>query len=549
MNIDKLKSISFRLCIHGLLALAIALCLMLPALIFNSFSPSNVIWFSEKYYWIFFGFALLLAACRSHTFIAVVLGLLCLLEITQFASLAYFGDYINPFWIHQMFIEAADVSQEALASTKNLYFVPLSALLPYASAFLLIYATKKARFKLPFMTILVALILIFPGIRMKVHSDSDDIFSFFPVISDPSLANSLQSYYAWLNFILIPGQDTENLPEFPPYQTENIPLLHEKMNVVVVMGESATPNHMSLYGYPRKTTPNLDALAAETDQLITKLGISAANATRSALPAFYTAQYHPLDTKPVQNQNTNLFTLAKKQGFKTFYISAQNINCLNGVNTKDIDFIAAFDHHRSLFSRKKDDGIIELLHQLELSDKNFIILHQRNSHSPYAVNYSHRPEFDVFSSENPTREQNHIDTYDNSILYSDWLYDEVIKYFKTMPESPPSYIFITSDHGEMFGENGLWGHNHMDMENFKVPLIYYGIHADPGFTGKIREEKVITHYQLSLYTAELLGTRIINPGEEEGIFYVNGVAAFGRSGYLRFRITEEGSIEEIELMR
>lgn len=549
MKIPYLK-IFTRLCVHGLLSFAIALCLMLPGLLFTWFHPANMLWFNEKYFWIFCGFALLLTGCGRFLFIALVLGILGLLEITQFASLAYFGDFINPFWIQQMFIEAKDVGQEAISSTFRLYFVPVSVIIPYTCSGLLLYATKKFRWKLPYMPLLVTLILIFPGVRMKVHSDSDDIFSFFPIISDPSLVNSLQSYYAWLNFILLPTGSSEARQVFPAYELEHHDLPEQKRTVVLVMGESATPNHMSLYGYPRTTTPRLEALAKENDAFIARLGIASANATRSSLPAFYTVQYHPLDTLPIQSQTSNLFKLAKAQGFSTFYISAQNINCLNGVNTSYIDFIAAFDHHQKLFQTKKDDAILELLKNLNLSDRNFIVLHQRNSHSPYAGNYSHRPEFDVFSSENATREEQHINTFDNSIRYSDWLYAEIIAYFRKIAAADGStHIFITSDHGEMFGENGLWGHNHMDMENFKVPLMYYGIGADPRFVDTIRSQKVIPHYTLGLSIAELFGVTIRNPSEENTIFYANGVAAFGKSGYLRFRISPEGAIQDIRLLR
>lgn len=541
-----LKNFS-RVLVHLIASLVVAFCLMLPGLIFKHFVSSNLIWFSYKYFWIFFAFALVLSACRNLGFIFSVLGILCLLEITQYASLAYFGDFINPFWVQQMLIEAFDVGQEAISSAGRFYFVPIAVLVPYICAGLVFFVTGSRRFKIPFMAVIVVLVLIFPGIRMKVHSDSKDIFSFFPIISDPSLVNSLNTYYAWMNFILIPPAEASKGTDFPAYIIKKKSSPSDKINVVVVMGESATPNHMSLYGYSRKTTPLMDELAEKDENFLARMGISAANATRSSLPIFYNVQYHPLDTNIIKNQPANLFKLAKSQGFKTFYISGQYINCLNGVNASYIDYVAAFDQNEDLFRAKKDDAIIELMKGLELSDRNFIILHQRNSHAPYAGNYINRPEFDVFKADGKSREVYQVNTYDNSILYSDWIYSEVIKHFKSLSDKWKSYVFISSDHGEMFGENGLWGHNHLDIENFKVPFIYYGIGADPSITENIRDKKVVTHYDLGNYIARIFGLEIINPFQEKGTYYANGVAAFGRSGYLSFKINDEGVIRDVKV--
>lgn len=544
---DFFKNKLSRVLVHLLTAFIVAFCLMLPGLIFKHFVPSNYIWFSSKYFWIFFGFGIALTACRSFGFILSVLGILCVLEITQYGSLAYFGDYINPFWVQQMLIEALDVGQEAISSAGRFYFVPVAVIIPYLCAGLVLFLTKSMRFKIPYMTILVILVLVFPGVRMKLHSDSKDIFSFFPLLSDPSLVNSLNTYYAWVNFVLITPAEAAKGPEFPAYIIEKKKTPADKINIVVVMGESATPNHMSLYGYDRKTTPRLDAIAANDDNFVFRQGISAANATRSSLPLFYNVQYHPLDVNMVKNQPANLFRLAKSQGFRTFYISAQYMNCLNGVNASFIDYMAAFDQKEDLFREKKDDAIIELMKGLDLSDRNFIILHQRNSHSPYAANYSHRPEFDVYKADGRSREDYQINTFDNSILYSDWLYSEIIGYFKGLSPKWQSYIFITSDHGEMFGENGLWGHNHLDMENFKVPFIYCGIGADQEFTEKMKKVVLATHYDIGNYIADLFGLSIVNPGQEKGVYYLNGVAAYGRSGYMSFRLTDTGIIDDVKV--
>lgn len=99
----------------------------------------------------------------------------------------------------------------------------------------------------------------------------------------------------------------------------------------------------------------------------------------------------------------------------------------------------------------------------------------------------------------------------------------------------------------MFGENGLWERNHLDMENFKVPFIYYGIGSEPEFNERMKKTDIVTHYDLGGLIAGLFGLEIVNPGLKKGLLYANGVAAYGRSGYIGFVLNGSGSIENISV--
>jgi len=47
----------------------------------------------------------------------------------------------------------------------------------------------------------------------------------------------------------------------------------------------------------------------------------------------------------------------------------------------------------------------------------------------------------------------------------------------------------------------------------------------------------------------MLGYDIRNPAEEDGIVYVNGVASLGRSGYMRFRVTDDGERRDLRVIQ
>ena len=521
-----------QLSVNGAVALAVVVTLMAPAYLFPWFSDQPVTWYREKYFWMFLAFGFILASCRSFKVVASTLGLLAVLEFTQFGSLAYSGDYITPFSIGLMFVEFAEVGETAFANTNHFLYVPFIVLVPYASCLWAIRATWEQQYKIKGFTILIILFLAFPAIRVNTHSDRNDILKFFPVTANPTLVNTLNSYAIWLTVLVPEKFQKRESTHYQAYSIEKNGAYRGPMTIIVVMGESLTPNHMSLYGYNRKTTPFLDSLTGNPN-FIYKKGFSAATATRSTLPMFYNLQYNPLDEDILKRQRTNLFHLAKKNGFKTFYISAQNSNCLNGVQVSSIEQMVTSDTQEELFLREKDEGLLELVRNIELGERNFIVLHQRNIHLPYQANTSHRPNFIKFPYEGLSYQEASFNAYDNALLYADFLYRQLITEV-VQKQQQPVYCFFTSDHGEELGENGRWGHDKLTINTSMVPFMFYGRNVEPAFKDKFLGLHMPTHYELGILLAELLGYTIHNPYEEKDVVYVNGVASFGKSGYMRF---------------
>ncbi len=522
-----------RVASHLACAAAVSLALLLPAWIFHFFSSVRLTWFSSKYFWIFFSFGIVLAACRSFKVILATLALLGLLEITQFGSLAYQGDFINPYTIGQMFIEMADVAEAAAAGFSHLYWVPLVVLVPYSLLALVLWFLRRRLLKSRWAAVGVILFLLFPAIRIHTHSDRKDILKFFPVVTTPTLANTLNSYSVWATVLLPQSLTDGKSADFKPYRLKEIGLPRSGMSVILVMGESFTFRRMSLYGYERQTTPFLDKLASE-GKLIAQKGISAANATRSTMPMFYNLQYNPLNSEVLKAQEANLFRLAKKHGFRTIYISAQKANCLNGVQTSFIDTMITYDTASEIFDRFHDEGLLRLLKNVTFADRNFIVLHQRNIHAPYARNYAHRPQIARFPTKNLDFKTANGNAYDNAVLYNDFLYSQLLEYIESKFE-PPVYLFFTSDHSELFGQHGLFGHDHLVLESYMVPIMFYGLGAENSFVERFKKLRWPTHYELGKLIANRLGFRIDNPNEKPGYFYANGVSSLGRSGYLYCR--------------
>ncbi len=532
-----------KLTVNLILSLLASICLLLPDYLFSFFHNAYRIEFRQlQYFIIFFVFGFILISSKNYRLTCFVLILFAFFEITQFCSLAYFNDYIDPYSIELMFEEVAEISLVAGNSFFSLLYAPLIVIIPYLILFFVIKKSWKSQLKIKFFSILLIIFLIFPAVRIPFQRD---ILRVFPYKKLPSLANSLNSYSAFF-FYFLPKKFTQDEgKKFLPYEIVKKKDV-QKTTIVFVVGESFTFSRMSLFGAKNDTTPRLNLLKNDKN-FIYKKGFSSATATRATMPLLFNIQYNPMNQDIIKKQNSNMFKLAKDAGFKTFFISAQSSNCLTGIGTKFIDYFVSFDSKKDIFEKYKDEGLLKIAKSLDLGDQNFIVLHQRNIHDPFINNYNHRKEFIKFPVSNHlSYDEKRKNAYDNGVLYNDFLISEIIKYYKSLGEK--TYIFVTSDHGEAFGEKrGYYGHTKLIEACYSVPFLFYSNNTDGEIEKEVKEKFYPTHYEVGNLIAECMGYEIKNPNLEENIYYVNGPAAFGMSGYAKIKKNKKEKKFEIKI--
>jgi lipid A ethanolaminephosphotransferase len=125
------------------------------------------------------------------------------------------------------------------------------------------------------------------------------------------------------------------------------------------------------------------------------------------------------------------------------------------------------------------DGLPELL--ADIKQDTLIVLHTVGSHGPTYYNRypdsfkKFAPTCDTADIQNCTREQV-INTYDNTILYTDYIVSSAIDMLKSHPEYESGLIYV-SDHGESLGENNVYLHGFpyklAPKEQKHVPMILW----------------------------------------------------------------------------
>jgi glucan phosphoethanolaminetransferase (alkaline phosphatase superfamily) len=124
-------------------------------------------------------------------------------------------------------------------------------------------------------------------------------------------------------------------PDIPEIQSNK-----KLPNIIYVVGESLTLEHMSLYGYHRETTPGLERLDREKKIIPFNNAVSIGTKTRISVPYMLTG-LEGIDPKGVIYQTPTIFNYAKAAGYKTAFITSQDFSwggMKNLIVDEDIDY-------------------------------------------------------------------------------------------------------------------------------------------------------------------------------------------------------------------
>jgi lipid A ethanolaminephosphotransferase len=128
-----------------------------------------------------------------------------------------------------------------------------------------------------------------------------------------------------------------------------------------------------------------------------------------------------------------------------------------------------------------DEILLDGLEQKILKEKRdtIVVLHLKGSHGP-AYYKRYPPAFEQFKPTCKTNDLSQcnkselVNTYDNTILYTDHMIGEVIKRARELSKDYATAVMYVSDHGESLGEGGLFLHglpySIAPDEQTKVPM-------------------------------------------------------------------------------
>jgi len=213
---------------------------------------------------------------------------------------------------------------------------------------------------------------------------------------------------------------------------------------ILIIGESARRASWSVYGYERKTTPFLEQLGGEA--VFFQHAVADANYTARVVPILLTGMSP--DRFDMASVRGNLVDLAREAGYSTAWLMNQDphISLAVGVHADQMHYPPPISSVMSGHLPRDEVLLPDLQRALERRGAaQFIGLHVIGSHWEYLSRYP--PSFERYdvghdlgfmSASSPRSGQHVVNSYDNSVIYTDWFLQQVIERARKLSVRPPS---------------------------------------------------------------------------------------------------------------
>jgi arylsulfatase A-like enzyme/Flp pilus assembly protein TadD len=240
--------------------------------------------------------------------------------------------------------------------------------------------------------------------------------------------------------------------------------------IILVSIDTCRADYLSCYGYPRRTTPNIDAIARQSVRF--EQAISPVPLTLPAHSSMLTGTIPPYHgvrdnlTYKFRDRNTTIAEILQENGYRTgAIISAFVLDARFGLNqgfeTYNDDFIEARQYGAYLERKAHETSEFACRWiQKHRDEKFFLFLHYFDPHDAYVPP---EPFASMFADK----------LYAGEIAYTDHCIGQVIRKLKELGLYDSALIIIVGDHGESLWEHAEETHGYFIYQStVKIPLIF-----------------------------------------------------------------------------
>ena len=270
-------------------------------------------------------------------------------------------------------------------------------------------------------------------------------------------------------------------------------MFKDKPNIYIVLSDACQAFHLGTYGYPRKTSPHVDAFAR--DAVVYEYAYANSVYTRPSVATLFTGLYPDshkvrLQFASLPSQLLTLPEYLKTKGYATSIFSS------NVVTSPRMGFTQGVDVYFSVVEKvwaKKDFSIFDHFSNwlAKTPQAHFSFMHYIHPHFPkvppadFPVTFRPDGKKVTLGRMNQLRKKHQpgaplnteelqelTDGYDSSIAWVDSEFGKILSLLRQKKLYDDSMIIFLADHGEAQGEHGVLGHgSNVFEETTRVPLI------------------------------------------------------------------------------
>ncbi|MFO0659852.1 MAG: sulfatase-like hydrolase/transferase [Polyangiaceae bacterium] len=231
-------------------------------------------------------------------------------------------------------------------------------------------------------------------------------------------------------------------------------------DIVLISIDALRADHVSSYGYTRKTTPNIDQLA--TSGVRFEQAFCATPHTSYSVTSMLTGKYmRPLLLQGVAEDSDTLAGLLRTYGYRTSAFYPPAVFFIDGPRFKSFEQrYLDFEYRRIEFgsSALRAEQAERYLNKASPDRRLLMWFHLFEPHE----SYERHPEFPFGDRD--------VDLYDGEVATADAGVGAIVKTVRRL--RPNAIVIVTADHGEEFGEHGGRYHGTSVFdEQVRVPLI------------------------------------------------------------------------------
>lgn len=392
----------------------------------------------------------------------LVISLFILLSASAQYFIWTFGVVIDRAMITNI-LDTTPAESFALMSSKMVLTLGLSGVLMVALAWWIKISKAKTVWRsiaVRLLNILVSALLIVL-VAALFYKDYASVFrNNKELVKSLSPSNSIVAINSWYahnkmdNLPLVNiGEDAVQKPEMHSGPRKNLTIL--------VLGETSRAQNFSLGGYERETNPRLK----QDDVIYFANTTSCGTATAVSVPCMFSNMPRAHYDEELAHHQEGVLDILQRAGIRVLW-NDNDGGCKGACDRVPHQNVTDLNLTGQCIDGECYDEV--LFHNLEsyidnLQQDGIIVLHTIGSHGPTYYN-RYPAEFKKFT---PTCDTNEIqsctqqqltNTYDNTILYIDYIVDKAIKLLQSKQDKFTTSLVYLSDHGESLGENGVYLH-------------------------------------------------------------------------------------------
>lgn len=253
----------------------------------------------------------------------------------------------------------------------------------------------------------------------------------------------------------------------------------DKTVLVLVIGEASRAENFSLNGYKRDTNPMLE----KQNIAYFKNATSCGTCTAVSVPCMFSCQGRNEFDVNAEKYQENLLDILQRVGYDIIW-KENDDGCKGVCNRIQFEDMVQTKNPKYCFGDYcQDDVFLDDLRNMmkNIKKDTVLILHTMGSHGPTYYN-RYPKEFRKFTPTCDTSDiqscqrEAIVNTYDNTILYTDYIVSSMIDILKEFPQYESGLIYL-SDHGESLGENNIYLHGlpykFAPKEQTEIPMLVW----------------------------------------------------------------------------